>query len=304
MNEFILSAREDALGTLKKLFQLTLLKNSLIAFLCQIILFASILPILMYVLGTNFETLISLQENMQTYPLSPGDNIEQYFLEFFPNANFMYMIPLIFIYMLFFSWNYAFILSNNDFYIKHLTQNIGDAFKRSLSKITLNVFVSLILTTVYLALLFIATFGIISMIALASQVAAGIVGFFLFIITILISIKTVYILPAIVHGNLNFFTAFGQSWKIITLKRSAKFIVVGLTIGILFFLVSLFASVISIPFENMLKSNHTAHFIVNQLISIVLNVVLANLMYAGLSTLYFRYCDVELEMNQSEHLVD
>jgi hypothetical protein len=301
MNEFILSAKEDALGTLKKLFTLTLLKNSVIGFISQLLIFALMIPILIFALNTDFSSLLSLQERMQNSPFTANQDLTIYLQELFPNANFIGLIPVFFVYLLLFSWLYAFILSNNDFYIKHLTQNIGNALKRSLSKITINVFVSTLLSTLYLILLFSLFIAIVSMISTFSQAAAGIVGFVAFIFVILISIKTIYIIPAVVHGNMNFFTAFGDSWKKITLKRAAKFFVVGLTLVILFFLTALISSFFAYIFKQILGADSVAMMVFSQIISLVLNIVLSNLIFAGMSTLYFRYKDLNQEMDQSEH---
>lgn len=191
--------------------------------------------------------------------------------------------------ILFSSWMLNFLLICSEDIVLTGKFNLGEAFKSSfnhnLPKLIGFSIVMLIVS------LFLSFFGI-------SLVQANFGLFFIAQIFIMVvTLRFIATPSAIVHGQMSLYNAIAFSLSHITFKRSFKLILVGFVFSIVLLLVYvLLGAALS-----MLGSIGSAVFMI---LHVPIFVICTNLMISGVSAIFFRYADVEIESDEASHLVE
>lgn len=277
-------------------------------FYANLILFAItlilIFPLILFASGMSFSELIGFQDQMMEQLKEIQQNGEKpnfdFFVEQFKSFNFGFMAIVLFISS----------LINVFFYILYLKINENKIFSQSknlieiIKTINISLFIRLILGIILMYLTVVFTFIIFLFItvilAKASVFLSVFIGFLGFFFVIIFLFKLSLVVPAIVHGNLSINESFAYSFQNITWKRAALLFLFTFVLFIVYFIVSLIlmSAIGFLKSDNGISLIHTG---LGQIISLVLGVFFSAFLVSAMSTIYYRYANIEEEDDQINH---
>lgn len=281
---------------------LTLTKKTyLFQLLAYVILFVVMILVGLLVAGSFFTEFIKMSQNPTLLMENPD------FMSNLMMSNIGSMTLLVPLSLLLMSWYATFCLCINDNLVRTEQANIGLAFKKSLTSKTLHMLLYFVLIFAISIVSFLLI-GLISSIGGggAFTVVLGVIGFIAFA---LVAIRTIAGLGLIVHGNNNALDALTNSFKNISWMRAVIILVLGIAIYILILLIMFgISGFIASGANNMDPESFGlgslgAGFYISQLIMILIGVAIYAFYYAGISSLYFRYNEIEETSDLNEHLV-
>lgn len=253
--------------------------------------------------GGIFSEYMNIAQNPQDFN-AMRDGMASLFL-----GNIGIVILLILVSFLLMSWFTTFALSINHNLVKKGNADFSSALKDSFSKKTLNM---LLYYFVYTLIYIIGALAISFLGGLLTKVSFGLGWFILIIGFIVFSVFLLRLIagPAyIVHGDQTASQALTSSIKTVTWVRSLIFIVIAIGITVIMWLLLYIIALIVGTNTNLVTSiatgsNITFVALLMKLIGFVINGFFAAFIYAGISSLYFRYNNIDAKDSIEDHLVD
>lgn len=282
----------------------TLTKRSFVYQIAAYILFMILfLLIALAFAGSFFLDYMTIAQNPENVQ-AMGENMRGLFME---NAGMLFF--LIFITFLLTSWLTTFALSINDNIITNNSANLGLALKKSVSKRMLN----MILYSLLFFLIYIVGAVIVSaLLGLFLQINM-VLGWLFFIVGMIV--LGVFLLrlsagPAfVVHGEANASAALTSSLRTITWTKALIFIVIGIGAGLILYVFTLLITLTIGSSANLIvdiASGNGLSFmgVLAQLFGLLINGLFYAFIYAGISSLFFRYSDTVNLDSLEDHLVE
>ncbi len=195
------------------------------------------------------------------------------------------------------SIQYATSLSINDQIIRNNNFNFGDAFKSNFGSKLIQLLLNYLLTILFATLLMIAAIIIVGLLFSISKIIGVLIAFFIFIALLIGVFRLSAGFSFVMHGNQNAFEALKSSIKTITWMRALILFVGMIVVAIVFGIAGL---ILGLIFSSFASENP----MVSQILNAIIGVALYPFLIAALSSVYFRYNEVEESYKIDEHLIN
>jgi hypothetical protein len=136
-----------------------------------------------------------------------------------------------------------------------------------------------------------------------SKALGIVVGFLGFFVVLILLIRFILAPAAIVHGNMGVMEAFSYSFRNLTMKRAAMLGLMGLVVLIIAGIISAVANTLVLALISKDGNSPIIFYSVQQLIGTLLGTLVSAFMYSGLSALYFRYSEDEVDQTEIDHII-
>lgn len=261
-----------------------------------------IMPLFLMALGFGAMDITGYQQSLDemNQSLQSGNDPMSVLSSYFGSFNAGLMAVAVIAAVLYYSWFVNVIMTINDNEIRTGNPGVFTALRSSLNVSIINLILHIILYMLFyfavLAIFMFITGQLMSM----SKVLGILFGFLGFIMVLMLLLRLLLAVPAIIHGKMNVSSAWAYSFRHITWKRSGLILLILLGVFVAFFILALIiASVMGSNSESM----STGNFIIQQIVSLIVNALLMAYGLSLLSGLYFRYSNDSGETDNSEHLI-
>jgi len=309
MKNYLLQFKSSAFNGSLTLFGRILLPNILISIITSIFAAVLVLPLIAKGLGMS---MMDMQGKNQALfknimeSIKDGESPASAFVSNLGEPNVLLIFTGAIISIIIGCWHLYLLFKLNDSEVRTGDNGTLSALKNSFSSKIFSllglVFIMYLLIVVGFALSVILVIFIIK----GLGVIGGIIGFFLFLFLVALTLRFSIAPAAMIHGNMSISDSIGYSWHNITLRRSFLL----LLISIVFMIISVIATGLLTMLVYLIvpKGDNMFLFITSRVISGAIAAVFSAYMYAAISAIYFKFStddDGEIQEEEiQEHLIN